>query len=557
MTRSLTRLGAPLLAAGGIAALVLFAYRALPGRPFAADDYQWLLAVRGRSLGDLVAAAFDVGGQSHFYRPIVWLMIWAQERAFGLDPAGFHLVSLALHLLSAALLGALVYRLSADDGRRTTDGGKPTSLAVDSGRWSVVRRRWSGAFPHPWPAALLAAGFVALHPAPFEAVVWISAQSEQLAATLLLMALHLWLTALVDWRASSAGRWSAVGGRWSVLATLALGLALLTKESAVVGLPLLALLTLATRQPLVERTTARTSPSAAPPSFVARRFLPLAAPLLLTLAYLALQLSVERRDDVVAGGAYGLGPQLLLNPLRSLGLIVAPLPGTESASAAWLPWVGVAVALGMVVWPLARVGRSPSRLHASRSARRELLRRYGALAGLIVTLLPTAPFISPPDSRYLYLPAMAFAVWLACTLDDGRRTTDDGSSLPTDAPSHRRVQHSTLVYRLSSIVLLLALAWYAVGEIRAREGRFAAASEPGASLERLMREECAAGALNRAIIVDPPLVPAHAEAIVQLTCGDRPRPVVVTRDEVEGALRGHSLVVAFEDGRATVVRRTD
>src|SRR5690242_8803448 len=81
------------LAALGIAALVLYAYRELPGRPFAADDYQWLLNVRGLSFGQVVRTAFDAGAQVHFYRPLVWLLFWCQSRLFGLEPRGYHVVT--------------------------------------------------------------------------------------------------------------------------------------------------------------------------------------------------------------------------------------------------------------------------------------------------------------------------------------------------------------------------------------------------------------------------------------------------------------------------------
>src|SRR3954453_15196179 len=97
----------PILAALAIVALTLFAYRELPARPFAADDYQWLLSVRGLSIGQVGRKAFDPAAQTHFYRPLIWLLFWAQTRAFGLDPRGFHGVSLGLHLLNAALLGGL------------------------------------------------------------------------------------------------------------------------------------------------------------------------------------------------------------------------------------------------------------------------------------------------------------------------------------------------------------------------------------------------------------------------------------------------------------------
>ena len=94
-----------------IGALTLYTYRELPARLFAGDDYQWLLNVRSLSFGQLLRGAFDAGGQTHFYRPLVWVLFWVQARAFDLDPRGYHAVSLALHLLNAGLLGLLALRL--------------------------------------------------------------------------------------------------------------------------------------------------------------------------------------------------------------------------------------------------------------------------------------------------------------------------------------------------------------------------------------------------------------------------------------------------------------
>jgi hypothetical protein len=58
------------------------------------------------------------------------------------------------------------------------------------------------------------------------------------------------------------------------------------------------------------------------------------------------------------------------------------------------------------------------------------------------------------------------------------------------------------------------------------------------------------------VVVDPPLAPPHAEAIVRLACGRKMRPVVVGRDGLEDALRPGALVVAFPSGAAQVERRT-
>ncbi len=544
----------PALAALAVAALTLYAYRELPARPFAADDYQWLLNVRGLSFGDVARKAFDPGAQSHFYRPLVWLLFWAQARAFGLDPRGFHAISLALHLLNAGLVGGLAYRLTKDEGRRTNEERTTSSS-------SVFRLS----------PALAAAAIVALHPAPFEAVVWVSSQSELLAAALLLAALHLWLcrqTTKDEGRPfdaaqgrrtkaeSDANRWSLVVGRSSVFATLALGLALLAKESAVIGLPLLVLLGRADdRRPTTNDQRPTTDRQHAIPithhasriTFHVSRFTPYVLPMLLTLAYVALQVAIERRNYLLAQGGYGVGPQLVLNPLRSLALIVAPLPGSEHADAAWLVPLGALVALGLLGFWILDFGFW---MRARREQSKILSPQSKIMLALGLTLLPAAPFISPPDSRYLYLPVMAAALLVGFTI------LDFGFWIAI-----RQTKIQNPIPKMGCFVLVagffaLVLAWAASGELHAREGRFAAASGPGGSLWRVAKAVCAEGRPDRMVIVDPPLAPPHAEAIVGLACGDATRAKIVGRDQVAKAIKGHTVVIAFPNGSAEIEQRT-
>ncbi len=49
---------------------------------------------------------------------------------------------------------------------------------------------------------------------------------------------------------------------------------------------------------------------------------------------------------------------------------------------------------------------------------------------------------------------------------------------------------------------------------------------------------------------------AAREAIVRLACGPRVRPQIVGRDQLAGALKPRSVVVAFPNGSATVERTT-
>jgi hypothetical protein len=380
----------------------------------------------------------------------------------------------------------------------------------------------------------------------------VSAQSELLAAALLLAALHLWLCRR---RTKDEGRTeqsqaisrlsSSVLRPWSLLAALALGLALLAKESAVIGLPLLILLgqgvSPKNREPRTENPEPRTEDH---PSRIA----PYLLPTLITLGYVGLQVAIERRNYLLAQGGYGLGPQLVLNPLRSLALLVAPLAGSEHADAAWLVPVGALVALGLLgLWiHPAGVPDFGFWMRARREQSKILSPKSKIILALALTLLPTAPFISPPDSRYLYLPVMAAALLVACLLDQRPMTNDQKLSI-------RSLGRWSFVLGL---LFALTLAWWASGELHAREGRFAAASGPGGSLWRVAKAVCAESRPERMVIVDPPLAPPHAEAIVGLACGDATRTKIVGRDQVAKAIKGHSVVIAFPNGSAEVEQRT-
>ena len=463
------------------ALLLLWVCRDLPTRGFAADDFEWLLRISTPvTLPDLLRAAFDPLLAEHFYRPLQWLLLAGQHALAGTDARLYHVVSIGLHLANGLLLASLVVRFFPDK--------RGALIASCAGAWLL------------------------LHPAAYEAVVWISAQADLLLTLLLLLMLHLWLAGL------------------RLLALVALALALLTKETAVVGVVLLAL---------------------AGGSW--RRLLP---PALLTVVYLGLQLSILGQNTVVDTANYAFGLQMIRNPLVMLGTLV--LPGTTPAVQGV---VGVGVVIGMVIAgtlhaagvgggdaaggrriTMRRYGSgarrgagaahhdAPVRGRRWRGARRgggrSMLRPYGMLA---VALLPTAPFLGTPDSRYMYLPVALAGLMLAHLL--------------------RRVPW--LALGIAIVLMILGTPVY-----RAREVQFAKDSAPGGSLFALAQAECAAGRLNRMLIVDPPLAAGHAQAAVRLACGERPRPIVVTSTQIADELRTSSLVVAFVDGGARVVQRT-
>ncbi|HVP15348.1 MAG TPA: hypothetical protein VMS88_07375 [Terriglobales bacterium] len=117
------------------------------------------------------------GGNWH---PLTSFSHMLDVQVFGLDPAGHHAVSLALHLVNALLLALVLFRLT--------------------GAW--------------WRSALVA-GFFALHPLRVESVAWISERKDVLSGLFFLLTLD----AYRRWAARpSASRYGLV------IAWLALGL---------------------------------------------------------------------------------------------------------------------------------------------------------------------------------------------------------------------------------------------------------------------------------------------------------------------------------------------
>jgi hypothetical protein len=114
-----------------------------------------------------------------FYRPLVFLSLWVDNRIFGPALWGFHIQNLILQLLNAYFVARLAFRLGLD-----------TNLA-----------RWCGI------------AFLAV-PASFEAVIWPGARFDLMAAAFTLIALE---------RALSGSIW---------LSTAAYCLGVLSKESA-------------------------------------------------------------------------------------------------------------------------------------------------------------------------------------------------------------------------------------------------------------------------------------------------------------------------------------
>lgn len=153
---------------------------------FSQDDFVFLArAAQISSPGDLVRALL---APDHFYRPIPRVILFfVQWRLFGLNAAGFHLVSLGLHTLNVLLLFLVVRQLLSS-----------TLLAGLCGL------------------------FFATHPMPSLAVYWASGVQDLSMMALTLASLVLYLRSLDSHRVL-----------WRSLSLAAYALALLAKETAV------------------------------------------------------------------------------------------------------------------------------------------------------------------------------------------------------------------------------------------------------------------------------------------------------------------------------------
>jgi Dolichyl-phosphate-mannose-protein mannosyltransferase len=209
----------------------------------------------------------------------------------------------------------------------------------------------------------LSAWFFVGIPGYVEAIAWIGALAEPIGAIFGCLALWTFL------RFSKSG-----GAAWRALSLAAFALALLTHESSVVFFPVLLLAGWAF-------APARRSQDW---RLYARWFWPYA---LFLAVYLAIDLPINARNYVVGERLYRPGLHIVQNTLR---YVVTLYVGQHNLPS----YVGTAA---VVVMLLARGSR----------------RVRFATCWMLLALMPFAPFTWANTSRYLYLPAMGFAMLVA------------------------------------------------------------------------------------------------------------------------------------------------
>ena len=175
--------------------LAVVAYLDALPNPFVYDDLVGV--VRNSAIIDGEGLAALV--RQNVFRPVVNLSFALDHALWGLDPRGFHLTSVLLHALNAALVFAVARRAVRDWRARAT-----SDVARDA---DVV--------------GLVAAALFAVHPLMTEAVGYVSARGDVLAATFALLSLL-------------ALRRGVLEPAWRVAGLVLLLAAMLTKEVAVV-----------------------------------------------------------------------------------------------------------------------------------------------------------------------------------------------------------------------------------------------------------------------------------------------------------------------------------
>jgi tetratricopeptide (TPR) repeat protein len=340
-----------LLVAGALA------FANVPGFELVWDDTHLLrdnTVLAAGSLAQVFGSDFWLEGErSGYYRPLVTLTYLAESRAFGVHPAGYHVMNVLYHLAAALALvwvGALLlgHRLAA------------------------------------WLAGLV----FALHPIHTESVAFVSGRTDVIAALGFLLALGCYLRAR-----------DHPGPGWTIGGPLAFAAALLSKEVAIV-LPGLLL--------AYELTMAR-SREVRPPLLpgLLRRLLPfvLVAAGYLAVRHAVLGAVVHQSIDWVAMPARAVMAIQILG--RYLRLLLVPYPPNPhyvlGSGAGWMPWDAAGAGLAI----LAAGGAA---LWAWRGNRLPLF----LFAWLLLTALPTTPLfpVGAPQmaERFLYLPSAAFAL---------------------------------------------------------------------------------------------------------------------------------------------------
>ena len=144
------------LLAAGILAATLLAYIPAMQAGYIWDDDDYLLENESvKQASGIVRTWSDISANPQFY-PMVFTTFWIEHQMWGLQPAGYHIVNILLHALSAIFLWRILKRLEI-------------------------------------PGAAVAAALFALHPVHVESVAWITERKNVLSGLFYMLSMIAYL----------------------------------------------------------------------------------------------------------------------------------------------------------------------------------------------------------------------------------------------------------------------------------------------------------------------------------------------------------------------------
>ncbi len=401
-----------------LAAVVLLLYgRTLTFDFVNYDDYD--LVVRntdflkdpGNILTSFTTHAFTTHREEGvYYRPVLLLSYFADYAVWGVNPAGYHLTNVLLHMAATLLL----FLFAAEVMRQARGAGG------------------ENAAPEDLLTAFFAALLFAVHPVQTESVAWVAGRNDLLLGVLLLGAL---CCHVAQYRPGARPR------VWYALSASLFAAALLTKESALFFLPLF---------PLYELTVRRESPATL---FATReKHFRMSVFLAIAVAYLGVRYNIfgafigteKLYGKIPFDNRFLMAPGLALTSFLFLawpsGLnIVHPIENVP-----WFEWPAIIVALALCAGLV---------VICARYFRRGPLLSWSAgwlIAGLI-PLLNIFPLAVPILEHRLYAASAGFALAVSVAAANLR-----GSAGNTRRPWLRGVAMPLLA---ASCLVLATLTW--------------------------------------------------------------------------------------------------
>lgn len=181
------------VALAGLAALAIVAYLPALSQPLIEDDYPNI--AQALRYGDVTGWSGMLADPIFRVRATTWLLMYGVNRIFDMQTAGYYAALIGLHVVNTWLVFAL-------------------------GAWRRLGYRLT----------FFAAGFFAVYEGHQEAVMWLSGSTEPLLVLFGLLAFLAWIHFL-------GGR----GVKWYFASLVSFCFALVSKESAVILVPLLAM----------------------------------------------------------------------------------------------------------------------------------------------------------------------------------------------------------------------------------------------------------------------------------------------------------------------------